>query len=323
MKKAAMLLTLVLLALSPSANAQFMQLEKETLPVMPVATKSHTASVTPCMVWLDPNIKPKGFLLCVHGLGLHKGTYHQFGERMAKLGWGVYAVDVRGFGSFQEMPSERVVDFPGALADVTEALSFVRKEHPGSPVFIVGESMGGAIALQITSQHPELVDGLISCVPGGERHHQMGDSMKVGLHMLAGPNKTMDITSMVVDRSTQKKELREEWLHDSLGRFNLSPVELMEFQHFMAENHHAAAKIKTTPVLMLQGRQDQLVKLEGQQSLINEIPCKDSVMVWVDKAEHLILEEGQFNDGVIDTLCEWLSSHVPNQSTSHVQKQSL
>lgn len=287
---------------------QLMELDKEELP-MPTE-QSDSSTITPCIAWIDPAVKPKGFLLCVHGLGLHKGTYKQFGERMAKLGWGVYAVDIRGFGSFQEMPGNRTVDFPGCLEDVRGALEFIRKEHPGSPLFLVGESMGGAIALQETSMHPELITGLISSVPAGERHHQVADSVKVGLHMLAGPKKNMDVTEIVVDRSTQKSDLREEWLHDSLGRFSLSPLELMEFQHFMNENHKAAAKITNTPVLMLQGHSDQLVKLQGQESLINEIPCKDSVLVWVDKAEHLILEEGQFDDTVINTLCQWLDDHT-------------
>jgi acylglycerol lipase len=301
------------------SSAQMMQLEKETLPDPPSASggsKTAKANVTPCIAWIDPLVKPKGFLLCVHGLGLHKGTYKQFGERMARLGWGVYAMDVRGFGSFKDIAAEHNVDFPGAMADVVEALEFVHKENPASPVFIVGESMGGAIALQTASAHPEMVNGLIACVPAGERNHQMADSVKVGLHLLSGPKKDIDVTKIVVDRSTSNEALKQEWLHDSLGRFNLSPVELMEFQHFMAANHAAAAKIKTTPVLMLQGHDDQLVKLSGQQSLIDEIPSKDSVLIWVDHAEHLILEEGQFNDGVINTLNQWLSDHVARNANS-------
>lgn len=318
MKRAAQFILVALnvvacvIALSPS-QAQIMQVEKDELPALG-ASKTLAAEITPCISWIDPNVEPKGYLVCVHGLGLHKGTYKQFGEAMSKLGWGVYAVDIRGFGSFQTMPGNRTVDFPGCLEDVRGALQFVHAQHPGKPVFIVGESMGGAIALQMTSLHPELVQGLISSVPAGERNHKLGDSVKVGLHLLGGAHKDMDVTNMVVNRSTQKSDLREEWLHDELGRFSLSPLELMQFQKFMNENHKAAAKITNTPVLMLQGHSDQLVKLEGQESLINEIPCKDSVLVWVDKAEHLILEEGQFDEGVITALTGWLDAHIAKSS---------
>lgn len=301
-----------LMCMAP-VHAQLMQLDPEPMVIAPPAEQKHhhkTADITPMISWIDASVPAKGYLLCVHGLGLHKGTYHQFGERMAKLGWGVYACDVRGFGSFQELGHNNTVDFEGCLEDVRSALEMVRAQSNGKPVFIVGESMGGAIALRAASMYPQLVDGLISSVPAGERYHQAGDSLKVGLKMLTGPNKNMDVTKIVVDRSTDNQELKHEWLSDSLARFNLSPMELMKFSHFMSENHKAAKKITSTPVLMIQGQNDKLVKHSGNTSLINDIPCKDSMLVFVDNAEHLILEEGQFNDNVIATLTSWLSDHT-------------
>lgn len=307
------------LVLSAGVNAQLMQLDKDDMPPAPPASKGEKqATVTPCISWIDPNVGVKGYMLCVHGLGLHKGTYQQFGERMAKLGWGVYAVDVRGFGSFQNMPGNapRTVDFEGCLQDVKAALEFVRKEHAGAPVFIVGESMGGGISLQTASRYPELVDGLISSVPGAQRYHSGNDKLKVGLHMLAGPGRTMDVTKIVVDRSTQKEELRNEWLQDQLARFQLSPAELMHFQTFMNANDKAAKQITTTPVLMMSGTEDALVKHEDQESLIKDIPCPDKHQVFIVGAEHLILEEGQFDDNVVALIDSWLGEH----STRLVQK---
>ncbi len=56
----------------------------------------------PCLSWLPTNGNPRAAILCVHGLGLHDGTYADFGQRMAELGYATYAIDVRGFGSFME-----------------------------------------------------------------------------------------------------------------------------------------------------------------------------------------------------------------------------
>jgi alpha-beta hydrolase superfamily lysophospholipase len=169
--------------------------------------------------------------------------------------------------------------------------------------------MGGALALRATSLYPDLINGLVSSVPAGDRFHQMGDSIKIGLKLVTGANKEMNVAPIVVNRSTVKEELREQWLKDPLARFQLSPAELVQFQRFMDENHKSARKITSTPVLMLQGTKDTLVKHEGNETLINEIPCKDSVLVFVDSKEHLILEEGQFDNQVIDTICGWLDDH--------------
>jgi alpha-beta hydrolase superfamily lysophospholipase len=310
LKLALSVLVSLLVSGSLTCRAQLMQLDKEELPEAP-AKHDKEATVTPCITWIDQDVPVKGYVLCVHGLGLHKGTYQQFGERMAKLGWGVYAVDVRGFGSFQKMPgpAPRTVDFEGCLQDVKAALDFVHKEHPGAPVFIIGESMGGGIALQAAARYPDLVDGLISSVPGAQRFNAGKDSLKVGAHMLAGPKHSMDVTKIVVERSTKKEDLREEWLKDDLGRFELSPFELMQFQLFMNANDKWAKKITATPVLMMSGTEDALVKHEDQEFLIKDIPSQDKHQVYVVGAEHLILEEGQFDENVLSLVDSWLADH--------------
>lgn len=228
---------------------------------------------------------------------------------MAKAGYAIYAMDVRGFGSFMELPGERQCDFPKCLDDVRGALDMVHQAHPGLPVFLLGESMGGAIALRVTAMHPELVDGLISSVPAAERYGQGKSTMKVGFKLLTSPNKEMNVSDMVVNQSTQKAELREEWSKDPLARFMLTPKELMQFQQFMVANEHSAKNITKTPVLMVQGTSDRLVKHIANEHIIKSIPSPDAQLVFVDSAEHLIFEEGQFNDGVITLVSDWLKSH--------------
>ncbi|MBX9948102.1 MAG: lysophospholipase, partial [Candidatus Obscuribacterales bacterium] len=41
-------------------------------------------SEAPCLSWLNPLGKPKAIILCVHGLGLHSGSYEQFGKAMSQ-----------------------------------------------------------------------------------------------------------------------------------------------------------------------------------------------------------------------------------------------
>ena len=265
--------------------------------------------VTPMMCWIDNPTKLTAVVVCVHGLGLHKGTYAQFGQRLAKQGYAVYAMDVRGFGSFLELPGERKCDFPKCLEDVRSALQMVHEAHPGLPVFLLGESMGGAIALRVTATDPALVDGLISSVPAAERYGQSKNAMKIGIKLLTAPNKEMDVSDVVVNQSTDKTALRQEWSKDPLARFMLTPVELLQFQHFMEANERSAKNITKTPVLMVQGTSDKLVRHEANEHIIRQIPSPDSQLVFVDSAEHLIFEEGQFNDGVIALVSDWLKTH--------------
>ncbi len=267
----------------------------------------------PCLAWVDPDVPVKAALLCVHGLGLHNGTYEDFGKRMSHLGIATYAIDVRGFGSWMEAKGRERVDFDGCLADVKATLKVIHRAHPGLPVFVLGESMGGAIALRSAALYPDLVDGLISSVPAGDRFQQKRTALKVALHLLEGPNKQFNVGQGVIEQATQKQELRQAWGNDPLARMNLSPNELMQFQSFMNQNHESAKEIKALPVLIVQGCKDRLVRPEGTVELYNELGTADRQLELIHNAEHLVFEENQFTDADIDLVHKWLDKHLKKQ----------
>lgn len=280
--------------------------------------------LAPMLTWIDADSDPKAVLLCVHGLGLYNGSFEHFGKQMAPLGYATYAVDVRGFGSWQQSNGNRDVDFEDCLKDVHDTLRVIRRVHPDIPIFILGESMGGAIALRITSRYPELVDGLISAVPSGDRLRQRKTELKVALRLLKGAaNKKFDVGSDVIDQASQGKggkgqineELRDKWRRDPLARLELSPNELIQFQHFMNENHDSAKLIKNRPVLMVQGLDDNLVKAEGTLDLWHELPTDDKEIQLIPQARHLIFEESEFNDQALNEkvkaiVTRWLDTHI-------------
>jgi lysophospholipase len=211
-----------------------------------------------------------------------------------------------------------LVDFDGCLSDVRQSLIAIRRANAERkvPIFLLGESMGGAIALRITSMYPELVDGLISSVPAGDRFKQGRSSLQVALKFLRDPNKPFNVGESVIEQATDKPELREAWSKDPLARMNISPKELIQFQMFMNQNHESARLIKDRPVLIVQGCNDKLVKPEGTVELYNELTTKDREIALIPNAEHLIFEEAQFNDSVIEKVAGWIDSHCPDGKCS-------
>ncbi len=264
--------------------------------------------------WRDDKVTPRMVFLCVHGLGLHKGSYAAFGQRMAASGAIVYAIDMRGFGSWLGSGQKGKIDFDACLADVREELERIHQLHPGLPVILLGESWGGAIALRATALYPGEITGLISSCPSGERFGSGSQSLKVALHAVTeGFNKPISIDAMVVDRATKRPEVRTQWLSDPAARLKLSPRELMAFQHFMNQNFSYAAKIEQTPVLLIQGCQDKLVRPAGTWDLFDCLKTPNRDRVFSAHAEHLIFEEGQFNDDDIKYVLTWIKKVVPEQ----------
>jgi acylglycerol lipase len=273
----------------------------------------------PCIVWSDANVPTRAVLLCIHGLGLHKDTYEAFGKRMQALGIATYAIDVRGFGDFMASKGHKTCDFDGCLSDVRRSLIAIRRANPDKPIFLLGESMGGAIALRVTAMYPELIDGLISSVPAGDRFKQGRSSWKVAIKYLKNKDKPFNVGESVIEQATQKPELREAWSKDPVARMNLSPKELMQFQMFMNQNHKSAKLITSKPVLIVQGCEDKLVKPEGTVELYNKLSTPDREIVLIPNAEHLIFEENQFDDEVITKVAGWIDNHISASSANQIK----
>ncbi len=282
--------------------------ERELLQLQ--SKKSARPGNAPCLTWLPAGRKCKAVILCVHGLGLHNGTYADFGKRMASMGYAVYAIDVRGFGSFMEAKGRETVDFDGCLNDIQSTLKVLHRAHKGLPLYLLGESMGGAIALRATAIYPDLVDGLISSVPANDRFKQSHTRLNVAVHLLENPDKPFDVGKDIISQATEKQELRDQWSKDPLNKLNLSANELLQFQHFMNQNHKCAKLIQVTPVLFVQGCRDKLVKPQGTVELFNELATQDRQLDLITNGEHLIFEENQFTDEGINKVSTWIDAHL-------------
>lgn len=265
----------------------------------------------PCRAWVPPKVQPKLIVLCVHGLGLNSASYANLGTRLAKAGIGAFAVDVRGFGTWMKLEGKNRVDFDACLEDVVQALNTLHTAYPTKPVFIMGESMGGAIALRVTARHPELVAGLISSVPSGDRFHTTRNKLRVALNVMTlRMNKDIDVGTGVISDATDDLKLQTAWKNDPLNRMKLSAKELWQFQSFMNDNHHTAKEIQTTPVLMIVGMNDKLCKPKGTIDLYEEIKSEDKKMMMIKHGEHLIFEEAQCSPAVFEMVVAWLKTHA-------------
>jgi alpha-beta hydrolase superfamily lysophospholipase len=229
---------------------------------------------------------------------------------MAAHGAAVYALDVRGFGAWMNRKGQELCDFEACLTDVEAALKTLRKSYPGTPVFLAGESMGGAIALAATSRYPDLVDGLISSVPSSDRYGKATSEILIGAKWVANKDKPIDISEEVVAKATANRSLRSKWKAEDHNRMKISPKELKQFEDFMKGNNDAAALIQRTPVLMLAGFKDRLVKPEGTIELFNNISCDDKLLMVVGDGEHLLLEENQLTEQLEDLINVWINNQL-------------
>lgn len=116
----------------------------------------------PLRRWL-PDGAPRAVIVALHGFNDYSRAFEQPASYWARHGIATYAFDQRGFG---KAPHRGIwAGHETMVADAAAAVALIRARHPGRPVFLAGESMGGAIAMIAAAEGALKADGLILVAP--------------------------------------------------------------------------------------------------------------------------------------------------------------
>lgn len=97
----------------------------------------------------------RAVLLVSHGLGEHGGRYAALARDLVEHGITVHAIDHRGHGHSGGARGH-VDRFDEYVRDFETFRARIANEHPsGTPLFLLGHSLGGLIAIHHLSEHPE------------------------------------------------------------------------------------------------------------------------------------------------------------------------
>ncbi|MCA9804032.1 MAG: alpha/beta fold hydrolase [Cyanobacteria bacterium HKST-UBA02] len=257
--------------------------------------------------------KPRSILLCLHELGLHKGVFEDLGKRMAADGIAVYAIDLRGFGGWREKDKkDGRMDLEKTYQDVVGSLEAIKKLHPETPVFVLGEAMGGALCLQVAAEHPDLVRGVITAAPGGQHYKTVANYFSVGSKVLTGGrSKDSGMSEDLMAMATPKQELRTAFQDDEDVRLDLKPRELMACQFYMYKTKKFARQIKDLPVLVVHGKNDGESKAVGSEAVYDNLATEKKEYLLVDDGDHYTYEDTKVPAQAFKSALSWIDKHLP------------
>jgi acylglycerol lipase len=288
----------LLAALSLSANAALAE-QCDEHPSCQVVGSSHV------LAW-QSSAPSDITVVCVHGLGLCASAYQPLAEEFCKAGINGYAINVRGFGPDRTADGRSKVDCVQTISDLADLLKEIRTNNPRAKLYLIGESMGGAIVIRAAAQHPELVDGIICSAPAWKVVkkpiavlHAVRDFARVS-RSEPGP-----LVRSVVRQATSDHALSVHLLTDPAHRLNLSWGEARTFLRFIAKTDDFARTIQS-PTLLVQGTQDNLIMPKGAARLFRQIPSGDKTLLLDGQAEHLALQEAKPNDVLLTKLINWI-----------------
>ncbi|KAF6088626.1 monoglyceride lipase [Phyllostomus discolor] len=174
-----------------------------------------------CRYW-KPTGTPKALIFVSHGAGEHCGRYDELAQMLVGLELLVFAHDHVGHGQSE---GERMVvsDFHVFIRDVLQHVEIMQKDYPGLPVFLLGHSMGGAIAILTAAEKPGHFSGMILISPLVLANPESATTFKVlaaKILNLVLPNMSLGpIDASVLSRN--KTEGSADRLCDSKGAYLL------------------------------------------------------------------------------------------------------
>jgi alpha-beta hydrolase superfamily lysophospholipase len=114
-----------------------------------------------------PDTPPRAALIAIHGISGSVEDFEPLGQYFAPRNYAVYSWNYRGMGFDPNLERRGDLrDFSKLTQDLRAFTQFVREREPeGTPVVLVGESLGSAIAVQALLEEPALARALVLIAP--------------------------------------------------------------------------------------------------------------------------------------------------------------
>ncbi len=244
-----------------------------------------------------------------HGAGEHSGRYERPALELAELGYPVYALDHRGHGR-SEGPRALVDRLDNAAADLDVLVDLARREHPDTPLFLLGHSLGATIALRCALGRQDKLDGLI--LSGALAVIDLPPA-PVRLAARAFSAIVPRMPALGVDPATVSRDPREveAYRTDPLVHHGKLPMRTVAEIAAATEAFPEQMPSLTLPLLLVHGSEDRLAPVQGSRMVYERASSEDKTLKIYDGLFHEVLNElPEDRERVLADIAAWLHAHT-------------
>ena len=260
----------------------------------------------PVINW-QPGGAVEAVVLGLHGYGDYRRAFSLAGPWFADRGFAFYAYDQRGFG---ETESRGL--WPGVealLEDLADAAAALGERHAGTPLIVLGESMGGSVALgALGTGRLTGIDRLILAAPGVRGNvplRQLHD-LALRLAVLALPWLSVEL----------RRGARPWFAPEEAARLAEDPLILRElsvgtYDGLIELAGLAAAEPQADlpPTLLLHGALDRTIPRGAIHALAQALGDAVTLRLYPGR-HHLLLHEVDVQQVLADCL-DWIKGRSP------------
>ncbi|MEE9411848.1 MAG: lysophospholipase [Methylococcales bacterium] len=247
----------------------------------------------------------RSVIIALHGFNDYGRFFNAAGNYLADQGIVSYAYDQRGFGGSDQPGLWAGVD--AYLDDLQTFVQLVQQKHSGLPIYLLGESMGGAVVLAASSRDgfPD-VAGLILSAPAVWGRALMPWYHRWLLTVSAHTVPHMHVTGsgLKITPSDNVDMLRELW-KDPLVIKKTRIDAVYGVVNLMDLALQASADI-AVPVCLLYGERDQVIPSHAVSTMLESIRSPELVRTALyTNGYHMLLRDLEAKTVWID-IANWI-----------------
>lgn len=253
--------------------------------------------------WLPEQDPPEAVILALHGFNDYSNAFKLAGQYLAQHGMALFAYDQRGFGA-----TEQRGIWPGKdnlIRDMRQVLSLLNKRFPDSPLYVMGESMGGAVVTAGCGKDAcQPVDGLILVAPALWGQKSLNRLYRAGLWLMVHSfpdskwtGEDLDITAsdnlaLLYAMGNDPNVIKETRIDAVYGL-----VQLMDAAYVRVDQ-------LTKPVLFLYGARDEIIPPNPLAESIDALKAPYTVGYY-PHGYHMLLRDLQ-REVVLADIVSWI-----------------
>jgi alpha-beta hydrolase superfamily lysophospholipase len=282
----------------------------------------------PLRQWQPWDRPTEAAILGLHGFNDYSKGLAAVGKGMARRGFAFYAYDQRGFGA---SPQHGI--WPGEaqlVADLRVAARLVRAKHPGLPLFLLGESMGGSVIMAaMTGEGPPIADGVILAAPAIWGFQTMPSIQREAIEISAHTVPWMKVvpTGVHVQASDNRAALRD-LARDPLVIKETRVDTAYGLVQLMSTAFDAAARLDKPRWLVMFGEREAILSRGAVNEAIPRFPevAPDHGRLAIyRRGYHLLLRDfGQYE--VFDDIAAWIrdpKAALPSGADKNAKKATI
>ena len=257
----------------------------------------------PLRIW-EPEGEARAIVVAVHGFNDYSNAFAEPAAFWARRGITTYAYDQRGFGRSANHGLWSGVD--SMVDDLRGVAGVIGRAHPETPLYLLGESMGGAVIMTLMARAdaPE-VDGVVLVAPAVWGWRTMNIFYRAGLWLGAHavPWATPSGRGLGI-KPSDNREMLLALAKDPLIIKHTRIDAVYGLVNLMDEAFDAAPAM-TVETLVLYGDNDQLIPKGPTYDMLASLAAPHRVALY-DTGYHMLLRDLDA-EPVLTDIAAWIT----------------